>query len=174
MSMVNKSLQVVFEILKTIFKDSKVRIGVGRMCFDPRDYKVAYAEACKVLNIMETNPSADEGIVHHHSLRLMGILPLPGDDNALAKFVKDIIGKLYEYSMEHNVDLIETLACYLDKDCSVQSASRELFIHPSTLRYRLEKAEKISGLDLKDKDTKLELQLAIKLYRYYGENLLMK
>lgn len=36
MSMVNKSLQVVFEILKTIFKDSKVRIGVGRMCFDPR------------------------------------------------------------------------------------------------------------------------------------------
>ena len=172
--MVNECLQVIFEILKTIFKDSKVRIGVGRMCFDPRDYKVAYAEACKVLNIMETNPSADEGIVYHHSLRLMGILPLPGDDNALVKFVKDIIGKLYEYSMEHNVDLIETLACYLDQDCSVQSASRELFIHPSTLRYRLEKAEKISGLDLKDKDTKLELQLAIKLYRYYGENLLKK
>jgi hypothetical protein len=108
MSMVNKSLQVVFEILKTIFKDSKVRIGVGRMCFDPRDYKVAYAEACKVLNIMEANPRMDEGIMHHNSLRLMGILPLPGGDNTLAKFVKDVIGKLYEYSMEHNVDLIET------------------------------------------------------------------
>jgi len=62
----------------------------------------------------------------------------------------------------------------LEQDCCIQSAARELFIHPSTLRYRLEKTGKITGLDLKDKDTKLEIQLAIKLYRYYGETLFKK
>ncbi|WP_192895424.1 helix-turn-helix domain-containing protein [Pelotomaculum sp. FP] len=173
-SVVTEYLQVIFEALKITFTECKVKIGVGRQCFYPRDYRVAFAEACKVISLTGPQPGAEEGVFYYHSLRLMGILPQPGNDQTLPEFVRRIIGKLYEYGAEHNTNLIETLACYLEQDCCIQSAARELFIHPSTLRYRLEKAEKISGLDLKDKDTKLELLLAIKLYRYYGETLLKR
>ncbi|TEB05892.1 Purine catabolism regulatory protein [Pelotomaculum schinkii] len=173
-SVVTEYLQVIFEALKITFTQCKVKIGVGRQCFYPRDYRVAFAEACKVISFTGPQPGTEEGVFYYHSLRLMGILPQPGNDQTLSEFVRRIIGKLYEYGVEHNTNLIETLACYLEQDCCIQSAARELFIHPSTLRYRLEKAEKISGLDLKDKDTKLELLLAIKLYRYYGETLLKR
>lgn len=173
-AVVTESLQVIFEVLKTIFAQSKVKIGVGRQCFVPRDYRVAFAEACKAISITGPQTGNEEGVVYYHSLRLMGILPQPGNDQTLSEFVQNIIGKLYEYGDEHNTILIDSLECYLEQDCCIQSAARDLFIHPSTLRYRLEKASKLSGLDLKDKDTKLEIQLAIKLYRYYGETLLKR
>lgn len=171
-AVVSDFLQSIFEALKVTFPECKVKIGVGRECFYPRDYRVAFAEACKVISFSDPKPSAEEGVFYYHSLRLMGILPQPGSDQTLSEFVQRIIGKLYEYGVEHNTNLIDTLECYLEQDCCIQSAARELFIHASTLRYRLEKAEKITGHDLKDKDTKLEIQLAIKLYRYYGETLL--
>lgn len=173
-AVVNEYLQSIFEALKVTFPECKVKIGVGRECFYPKDYRVAFAEACKVISFADPQPDTEEGVFYYHSLRLMGILPQPGNDQTLSEFVQRIIGKLYEYGIEHNANLIETLACYLEQDCCIQSAARELFIHPSTLRYRLERAEKLTGLDLKDKDTKLELQLAIKLYRYYGETLLKR
>ena len=81
------------------------------------------------------------------------------------------MGKLHNYDVEKNINLIESIDCYLKHDCNIQSAARELFIHPNTLRYRIKKAGKISGLDLTDNDTKLELQLAIKLYKYQGETI---
>jgi len=168
---VTESLQAVFEALKMIFPDRKVKIGVGRHCFKPRDYKVAFTEACKALSFTGLKQGSEEGVIYYHSLRLMGFLMQPVNEQTLPMFVRRILGKLHDYSVAHNVNLIESLECYLNHNCNIQSAARKLFIHPNTLRYRLKKVEKISGLDLKDNDTKLEIQLAIKLYRYQGESL---
>jgi sugar diacid utilization regulator len=165
----DESLQVIFEGLKMIFSGLKVKIGVGRQCFKPRDYKIAFNEACQALSFAGSKQEDEEGVVYYHSLRLMGVLLHPVNDQTLPVFVRLILGKLHDYSIAHNINLIESLECYLKHNCCIQSAARELFIHPNTLRYRLEKAEKVSGLDLADNDTKLELQLAIKLYRYQGD-----
>lgn len=168
-AVVNESLQVIFEGLKMIFAGCQVKIGVGRQCFKPRDYKVAFNEACQSLSFAVPKTGSEEGVVYYNSLRLMGVLLHPANEQTLPIFVRLILGKLHDYSLAHNINLIESLECYLKHDCCIQSAARELFIHPNTLRYRLEKAQKISGLDLADHDSKLELQLAIKLYRYQGE-----
>jgi purine catabolism regulator len=166
---VNETLQVIFEGLKMIFSGCKVKIGVGRQCFKPRDYKIAFNEACKALSSSSSKQGNEEGVIYYHSLRLMGVLLHPVNEQTLPVFVRLMLGKLHDYSLAHNINLIESLECYLKHNCCIQSAARELFIHPNTLRYRLEKAEKIAGLDLEDNDTKLELQLAIKLYRYQGD-----
>lgn len=168
-TMVNESLQSIYDALKMIFSGFKVKIGVGRQCSKPRDYKVAFNEACQALSFNGSKQASEEGVVFYHSLRLMGVLLHPVNEQTLPGFVRLILGKLHDYSIAHNINLIESLECYLKHDCCIQSAARELFIHPNTLRYRLEKAEKVSGLDLADNDTKLELQLAIKLYRYQGD-----
>jgi len=168
-TVVGETLQVIFEGLKMVFSGCKVKIGVGRQCFKPRDYKVSFNEACQALSFAGTKQGNDEGVIYYHSLRLMGVLLNPFNEQTLPVFVRLILGKLHDYSVAHNINLIESLECYLKHNCCIQSAARELFIHPNTLRYRLEKSEKISGLDLADNDTKLELQLAIKLYRYQGE-----
>jgi len=164
-------LQVIFDALKMVFVDSKIKIGVGRQCFKLRDYKVAFSEACKSLSFPGPKHGMEEGVIYYHSLGLMGILLHPGNEKTLPVFVQHILGKLHDYDVEHNANLIQSLSNYLDHNCCIQSAARALFIHPNTLRYRLEKVVKVSGFDLTNNDTKLEVQLAIKLYRYYGESI---
>ena len=166
---VNDILRAVFEALKMIFPGCRVKIGVGRQCFKYQDYKLAFEEANNTLFFTGSSKENEEGVFYHHSLRLMHVLL--ETQNLLPGLVRDILGKLHNYDVERNINLIESIECYLKHDCNIQSAARELFIHPNTLRYRIEKAEKISGLDLTDNDTKLELQLAIKLYKYQGETI---
>ncbi len=168
-TVITEYLQALFEALKMTFTNYKVRIGVGRQCYNARDYKVALNEAFKALSFTDRKLGSEEGVIYYHSLKLMECLMQPGNEQTVSVFVRSIIGKLYEYGVENNINLIDTLECYINHNCCIQSAARELFIHPNSLRYRLEKAGKISGLDLTDNDTKLELQLAIKLYRYQGD-----
>lgn len=170
-AVIQESLQAIYEALIMIFTDHRVKIGVGRHCFKPREYKVAFTEAQKALSFAESGFDRDEGVVYYHSMGLMGILQQPGNEQMLPLFVREKLGKLFDYSSQHNTDLIASLGCYLDHNCCTYSAARQLFIHPNTMRYRLKKAESIAGIDLTDNDTKLELQLAIKLYRYYGDAL---
>jgi sugar diacid utilization regulator/transcriptional regulator with XRE-family HTH domain len=170
-AVIEESLQAIYDAMKMIFTDRRVNIGVGRHCFKPREYRVAFSEAQKALSFTESGPDREEGVHYYHSLGLMGLLQQPGNEQMLPLFARKKLGKLYDYSRKHNAVLIESLGCYLDNNCCTYSAARELFIHPNTMRYRLKKAESIGGLDLTDTDTRLELQLAIKLYRYYGDAL---
>jgi len=168
--LVTESLQAIYEALKMIFPHYKVRVGVGRRCLEKQDYKVAFKEACRACSFTGYGPGSEEGVFYYHSLQLMEILMQSANRQNMTAFVKRVLGKLHEYSMANNINLIESLECYFKHNCVIQSAARELFIHPNTLRYRIEKAERISGLNLADNDTKLEIQLALKLYRYQGES----
>ena len=60
--------------------------------------------------------------------------------------------------------LVDTLEEYLAQRRSVAETARTLFIHPNTLRQRLARIERVSGLELGEEDL-LALELAVKLVR---------
>jgi DNA-binding PucR family transcriptional regulator len=68
------------------------------------------------------------------------------------------------YDRRRRSQLVDTLEQYLRDRRSVATTARALFIHPNTLRQRLERIEKLSGLDLAAEDL-LSLELAVKLVR---------
>jgi GAF domain-containing protein len=74
---------------------------------------------------------------------------------------------LMKYDRRRNAQLVETLECYLDSRSSVAASARALFIHPNTVRQRLERIERITELDLRAADL-LSLELALKLARLHG------
>ena len=53
----------------------------------------------------------------------------------------------------------------MDLGGKYDETSRELSIHRNTLRYRLSRITEISGHDLADVDTKLNLHLAVRAWR---------
>ncbi|MBN1527998.1 MAG: helix-turn-helix domain-containing protein, partial [Thermoleophilaceae bacterium] len=70
-----------------------------------------------------------------------------------------------------NAQLVETLERYLGARCSVAASARALYIHPNTVRQRLERVERVTGLKLAGEDL-LSLELALKvarLHRVRGE-----
>src|SRR4051794_6544620 len=76
----------------------------------------------------------------------------------------EAVERLMEYDHRRRAQLVGTLEQYLRDRRSVATTARALFIHPNTLRQRLERIEKLSGLDLAAEDL-LSLELAVKLVR---------
>ena len=74
------------------------------------------------------------------------------------------VERLLAYDTRRRTQLVDTLEHYLQARRSVTTTARELYIHPNTLRQRLDRIEQLTGLELATEDL-LALELAIKLVR---------
>ena len=70
---------------------------------------------------------------------------------------------LRAYDAEHGTAYASTLLAYLDANSDVAAAARRLNVHPNTCRYRLGRAEEISGIALTNPDERLLLWLQLRL-----------
>ncbi|MEA2291118.1 MAG: hypothetical protein QOF17_138 [Solirubrobacteraceae bacterium] len=91
------------------------------------------------------------------------LVRLPAGDSPVDGHAASL-ARLAEYDRRRGAQLLETLEQYLRERRSIAQTARALYIHPNTLRQRLERIEKLSGLDLAGEDL-LSLELAIKLIR---------
>jgi DNA-binding PucR family transcriptional regulator len=71
---------------------------------------------------------------------------------------------LVDYDRRRDTQLLDTLEGYLDHRGNVVATSRALFIHPNTLRQRLERIRRESGIDLEHEDW-LSLAVATKVVK---------
>ena len=76
----------------------------------------------------------------------------------------EAVERLLDYDARRGTQLLATLEQYLADRRVGTATARKLFIHANTLRQRLERIEKLTGLELADEDL-LSLELAIKLVR---------
>ena len=77
---------------------------------------------------------------------------------------------LQEHDDSSGSDYMRTLRCYLDNHCNVVQTARELFIHRSTLLYRLEKIKKLTGLDLRKFDDAIVFKVALMVKKYLSSD----
>ena len=76
----------------------------------------------------------------------------------------EAVERLMDYDRRRRSQLVSTLEQYLRDRRSIATTARALYIHPNTLRQRLDRIEKLSGLELAEEDL-LSLELAVKLVR---------
>ena len=67
---------------------------------------------------------------------------------------------LREYDHAHDTELSETLNTFLQCSGSYKKTSDTLFIHRTTLMYRLDRITELTGIDLEDQSTRLHLSLS--------------
>ena len=76
-------------------------------------------------------------IAHFDELGIYRLLSLVPDSEELRQFVTDALGELATHDSPENADLRLTLAVLIDTNLNVAEASRLLFFHYNTLRYRI-------------------------------------
>lgn len=81
----------------------------------------------------------------------------------LAELRDQILGPLLAYDHKHRSDLVRTLDCFLRNGMRAKETARELVIHVNSLAYRLRRAEEILGLEVRNADDMVQVQLAIQL-----------
>lgn len=67
-----------------------------------------------------------------------------------------------------SASLVTTVETYLDCAGDVQRTARELRVHRTTLYYRLERVEQLTGLNLRNGHDRLLVHVALKLHRLFG------
>jgi PucR family transcriptional regulator, purine catabolism regulatory protein len=63
---------------------------------------------------------------------------------------------------------VGTLETFLDCDANVNATAQRLITHRHTVRYRLERARELSGLDVGSSDGRERLSLGLKAMRVLG------
>ncbi|HEY65567.1 MAG TPA: hypothetical protein G4O02_13455 [Caldilineae bacterium] len=90
------------------------------------------------------------------------LLPLEGS-STLRAFYEETLGALEEYDRRHGTELVRTLEVYFHQLGNLSRAAEVMYLHRNTLIYRLERIASILGIDLDDPETRLCLQLALKI-----------
>jgi DNA-binding PucR family transcriptional regulator len=139
-------------------------IGVSTRCDSPDAVPRCYQEALRALEVRQ-NSRERSGTTFFDELGLYRILGPGNDLRELEGFVREWLGRLIDYDAEHDAQLVETLSRYFDCGGNYDDAAVALTVHRSTLRYRLQRIREISDRDLADVDTRLNLQVATRVWK---------
>ena len=110
--------------------------------------------------------AAEGGAVSYEGLGAYKYLVHVELDDAPHDRYRQSVEELIEYDRRRGARLVETLERFLADRGSVAASARALYIHPNTVRQRLERIERVTGLDLGKEDL-LSLELALKLARLH-------
>ena len=87
-------------------------------------------------------------------------------NESMAAFCLPQLQKLIDYTQKNGPELLDTLRVYLRCGRSKAETAKKLFVHVNTMKYRIAQIQEITGLDLGDDETALELLLAFKMFEY--------
>jgi len=99
-------------------------------------------------------------------LGLTGLLAAVTDER-LVDYTRRHLGPLVEHDAARKGSLVPTLRAYLETG-EQQEAAKRLRVHPNTLRYRLDRIREISGVDLEDPETRLNMAVALRVQALLG------
>lgn len=138
---------------------SNVRVAISEECAGVADYPGAYGTAQQALALTPEQPG--DGVVDVRNLGFYRVLLTATRPEELARFSREVLGKLADYDARRGADLIPTVRTYLRTDCSVKDAAEALVVHPNTVRYRLRRVEDLLEISLANEADRLQLNLAL-------------
>ena len=74
---------------------------------------------------------------------------------------RDLVIPLVNYDRERGSGLVRTLSVYFETGTNASEAADRLFLHRNSLLYRLERIQALTGLDLRESESMLILQLGL-------------
>jgi sugar diacid utilization regulator len=134
----------------------QVVAGWGPRCNDLGTFGPGVARARWVVDVLAGLPG-NPAPAGYDDLGIYALLYEKRDRDQLADFADRWLGPLLEHS-----ELTHTLRVFLETG-GPSAAATALFVHISTLKYRLRKIESILGIDLSDPEVCFNLRLAFKI-----------
>ncbi|MCQ4727045.1 helix-turn-helix domain-containing protein [Anaerotignum faecicola] len=141
---------------------SKTFIAIGTAVTDLKDVSRSYKEAKMAIEVGRIF-DGEKSIVNYEQLgigRLIYQLPIP-----LCKmFIKEVLHGLTIDDFDE--ETLATVGKFFENNLNVSETSRQLYIHRNTLVYRLDKLQKMTGLDLRNFDDAIIFKITLMVSKY--------
>lgn len=151
-------------IIDTIAAEAmtKVMVGIGSVVHTVKDLSKAYKDARVALEVRKVFDS-ERDIINYNCLgigRLIYQLPTTLCELFLTEvFQKESLDIL-------DSETIYTIQKFFENNLNVSETSRQLYVHRNTLVYRLDKVQKLTGLDLRQFEHAIVFKIAMMVKRY--------
>lgn len=121
--------------------------------------RVAVEEALSALRLADARPGravvVSAGEIDSHVLLLASV-----PDEVRRSFRDRLLGPLLDYDERHGSRLVPTLEAFLAASGSWRACAAQLHVHVNTLRYRIQRIERITGRDLGALENRVDFFLA--------------
>lgn len=158
------------KLVQAEFDQAAIYAGISQETSHISEYPLCYTQAQKTLTILRSH-FPGKGYLSFHQLGAYSVLYHLGDPLAAPLFIKSYLEPLLFYRDGKNKDLFHTLRCYLQTNGNIKDTAEILYIHRSSLKYRLEKIREVLGIDIDDAEQRFNLMLAYKLHDLFSEEL---
>lgn len=141
---------------------TNVRVSYGTIANEIKGISRSYKEAKMALDVAGIF-YVEKTIIAYNTLgigRLIYQLPV----NLCQIFINEIFGD--EIPEEIDDEMLATVNKFFENSLNVSETSRQLYIHRNTLMYRLEKLQKVTGLDVRNFDDALTFKIALMVVNY--------
>lgn len=141
---------------------SKVRVAYGTVINEIKDVSRSYKEAKMALDVGRIFYSEKTRIAY--SMLGIGRLIYQLPVQLCDMFLKEVFeGHQVE---EIDEETLMTINKFFETNLNVSETARQLYVHRNTLTYRLEKIEKLTGLDIKTFDDAMTFKIAMMVAGY--------
>ena len=140
-------------------------VGISNAQASVTQLRDAGYQASKAIELgSRVHPGAPFYAYREYSIYYISELCLKND--ALPALCLPELFQLIEHCKNNGPELLDTLRAYLSCDRSKSGAAEQLSVHVNTVKYRIAQIQELTGLDLKDDETALQLMLSFKLMEY--------
>ncbi|MBR0373610.1 MAG: helix-turn-helix domain-containing protein [Mogibacterium sp.] len=153
--------------LTAMLEPMQMKAAMSDPFADPSEILTYYKEASIAFEIGMTQDSG-KTIYRFRDYVLPYMVMHSVGEFATETLLSEGIRKLMQHDAEDpdKAQYVETLQVYLRCNMNLSRASRELYIHKSTLVARLERIQGLLGADLEDPDARLTIQILLKQIEY--------
>jgi sugar diacid utilization regulator len=142
----------------------EVYIGIGKSVDSMELIRSSYNQAQQILKVLPCIQDVKKTGYYPECGSWTLLSKLSADDDLISPFLELYLGKIN--GRKDSIELKETLDVYLRNNGLLKKTADELFIHQNTLKYRLDKLQNFTGIDLLDSEARLNLMLALRLEHF--------
>ena len=150
-----KKLEEFQRMIQEQLKEEKSKyeflIGVGNKVKGYHNLKESFADSKIAIEyidvIRKIVGDTNKTVVDCSRLGFFHIFASIKDEKQLRTYIPDAVHEIYQYDIQKNGELIDTLECYLDHKQSIRKTSELMGVHARTVSYRLQKIVKLTGMD---------------------------
>ncbi|TAK54551.1 MAG: hypothetical protein EPO25_06755 [Gammaproteobacteria bacterium] len=147
-----------------------VAAGISLLCRMPPEIRRRHQEALRSLQALDESAffSASGDVLSFGEMGVYGDLFADNRSDSLVRFAEQLLGPLASYDASHGTAFTESLDVFCKMNGNLQGTAREMYIHSSSLRYRLQRIQDICKVNLNDPEDRFRIQLALTVARYRG------
>lgn len=130
------------------------------------DLHLANKQANNILKILKLTNQKNKIV----SYRELGIVQLFMETNNIDNLIKFVPEKILEIQ-KTNPELNKTLRVFLDHNQNFKTTAEELYIHPKTAKYRIERLIKLADVDFENPEELLQINIGLRLLDFINKTL---